>query len=172
MYTIEWQKRGLPHMHLLLWLRSKIRPAQIDSIVCAEIPDKQADPKLFNIITSHMIHGPFCTSKPNAPCNKQGKCLKRYPRQFIQETVTGEDSYPLYRRRAPENGGHVYEQIQSNGSVVIIDNQWIVPYCPFLSRLFNAHINVEICSSVKSIKYICKYVTKGSDAAMFAITEK
>ncbi|KAI6647772.1 hypothetical protein LOD99_8487 [Oopsacas minuta] len=26
MYSIEWQKRGLPHSHILIWLREKIRP--------------------------------------------------------------------------------------------------------------------------------------------------
>ena len=31
MHTIEWQKRGLPHGHILFWLIEKIRPAQIDS---------------------------------------------------------------------------------------------------------------------------------------------
>ena len=50
---------------------------------------------------------------------------------------------------------------------VKIGNKWVVPYCPLLSRIFQAHINVEYCNSVKSIKYICKYVNKGSDQAMF-----
>ncbi|GFU47736.1 ATP-dependent DNA helicase [Trichonephila clavipes] len=32
-----------------------------------------------------------------------------------------------------------------------------------------AHINVELCSSVKLIKYICNYVNKGSDLAIFEV---
>ena len=32
MYTIEWQKRGLPHAHLLSWLQESIKPTQVDSI--------------------------------------------------------------------------------------------------------------------------------------------
>ncbi|CAH2098234.1 unnamed protein product [Euphydryas editha] len=30
MYSVEWQKRGLPHAHILLWLVDKIRPEAID----------------------------------------------------------------------------------------------------------------------------------------------
>ena len=49
---------------------------------------------------------------------------------------------------------------------ITIDNCWIVPYSPVLCKMFNAHINVEYCNSVKTIKYICKYVNKGSDMAI------
>ncbi len=41
-HTIEFQKRGLPHMHLLIFLdpEDKIRtPADADSVSCAQIPD-------------------------------------------------------------------------------------------------------------------------------------
>ncbi|GBP53109.1 hypothetical protein EVAR_97113_1 [Eumeta japonica] len=50
-----------------------------------------------------------------------------------------------------------------------VDNRWVVPYNPLLSRIFNAHINVEFCQSVKAIKYICKYIHKGSDQATFSL---
>lgn len=53
-----------------------------------------------------------------------------------------------------------------------IDNSWVVPYNPLLLKIFNAHINVEYCNSVKSIKYICKYVHKGSDMAAFNISDE
>ena len=37
MYSVEWQKRGLPHAHILIWLLEKIRPEEIDTIISAEI---------------------------------------------------------------------------------------------------------------------------------------
>ncbi|GBM17082.1 hypothetical protein AVEN_133341-1 [Araneus ventricosus] len=46
-----------------------------------------------------------------------------------------------------------------------IDNRWVVPYNPWLLKKFNAHINIEVCASVKSVKYLYKYAYKGHDAA-------
>lgn len=42
-YVIEFQKRGLPHMHLLLIMADADKPKSVDmfdAVVCAEIPDK------------------------------------------------------------------------------------------------------------------------------------
>ena len=37
-YTIEFQKRGLPHAHILLWLKDKINNCNLlNRVVCAEI---------------------------------------------------------------------------------------------------------------------------------------
>ncbi|GFQ95757.1 ATP-dependent DNA helicase [Trichonephila clavata] len=89
---------------------------------------------------------------------------KIYPRDFLKETQTGKDGYPLYRRRRPEDGGFsTFMNVRH--SEVVVDNRWIVPYCPLLSRIFCAHINVEYCNSIKSIKYVCKYINKGCDMA-------
>jgi len=40
----------------------------------------------------------------------------------------------------------------------IIDNRWIVPYNCVLLQTFDAHNNLELSSSIKSIKYVCKYI--------------
>ncbi|XP_055908459.1 uncharacterized protein LOC129943200 [Eupeodes corollae] len=82
------------------------------------------------------------------------------------DIVARDDGYPQYRRRSLEKGGEV---------AVIgtkeINNSWVVPYSPILSRCFSAHINVEYCHSVKAIKYLTKYINKGSDQATFAIKD-
>ncbi|GBP19892.1 Type 1 phosphatidylinositol 4,5-bisphosphate 4-phosphatase [Eumeta japonica] len=49
-HTIEWQKRGLSHMHLLVWIVNKIRPDQVNSVISAEIPVKEEDPVLYEIV--------------------------------------------------------------------------------------------------------------------------
>uniref|UniRef100_UPI00358F24BE uncharacterized protein n=1 Tax=Myxine glutinosa TaxID=7769 RepID=UPI00358F24BE len=105
MYTIEWQKRGLPHVHILICLSSKIRANQIDSIISAEFPDPTNDKDLFEIVKAQTVHGPCGSLNYNSPCMKDRKCTKRFPRQFLKETQTGEDGYPSYRGRRPEDGG-------------------------------------------------------------------
>lgn len=37
----------------------------------------------------------------------------------------------------------------------------MISYSNLLSKTFNAHINIEFCNSLKSIKYIYKYVIYG-----------
>ncbi|GBN69909.1 hypothetical protein AVEN_50324-1 [Araneus ventricosus] len=90
-----------------------------------------------------------------------------YPRQFIKETQFATDGYQLYRRRKSEDGGQT-ATVKMKSDNVVIDNRWIVHYSPLLLKMFDAHINVECCNSIKSIKYILKYVHKGSDQGVFA----
>ncbi|KAL4153295.1 hypothetical protein QTP88_001128 [Uroleucon formosanum] len=164
MYSKEWQKRGLPHIHILLWLQHHITPDQIDNVICAEIPDPIRDPQLHEIVKCNMIYGPCGCFNRNSPCMKDNACSKHYPKNLIKETQTGDDGYPKYKRRSTDDGG-----FSVNIKGVDIDNRWIVPYNPVLLRSCNAHVNVEYCSLVKSIKYVCKYVNKGSDQASFAL---
>jgi hypothetical protein len=168
MYSIEWQKRGLPHAHMLVWLQQKIQATDIDKVITAELPDPHTDPLLFDIVKRHTIHGPCCNLNNKYPCMSDGKCTKQYLRDLIRETQTGEDGYPLYRRRRPGDGGFTTYMNMHNREIEV-DNRWIVSYNPVLSKMFQAHTNVKWCHSVKSIKYICKYINKGSDQAVFQL---
>ncbi|KAL6419582.1 hypothetical protein ACFW04_012936 [Cataglyphis niger] len=51
----------------------------------------------------------------------------------------------------------------------VVDNRNVVPYYPILSIIFNCHINVEVVSSIKSIKYLYKYIYRGHDVAVITI---
>jgi hypothetical protein len=164
LYTIEFQKRGLPHAHVLLILDQKYKPKttlEYDTIISAEIPDLIAHPNMYNTVKRSMFHGSCGIFNSNAPCMQNGKCSKRYPRAFQEHTVENEDSYPVYRRR--DDG----QKVTIKG--VELDNRWIVPYNPYLTTKYNCHINVEICSSITAIKYLFKYVYKGHDRATIEI---
>jgi hypothetical protein len=101
-YTIEFQKRGLPHAHLLLIPQAPYKPrnpTDYDRIVSAELPDKTLLPELHETVTSCMLHGLCGSANPTAPCMKDGKCSKQYPKPYAETTTSDNDSYPIYRRR-------------------------------------------------------------------------
>jgi len=61
MYTVEFQKTGLPHAHILLWLdgEEKLRtPTDIDGVISAKLPQADLYPKLSKAVATYMIHGP------------------------------------------------------------------------------------------------------------------
>ena len=159
-HVIEFQKRGLPHCHLLITLREcdKLREAEdIDSFISAELPDPTIDPELHRIIKCNMIHGPCGVINPQSVCMSDGKCTKNYPKEYAEKTELCDNGYPRYRRR---NNGR---KVTVGGREV--DNRWVVPYNPWLSKKYGAHINLEACTSIKTVKYLFKYVYKGHDCA-------
>jgi hypothetical protein len=171
-WTIEYQKRGLPHMHMLLFLQDSenfLEPEVIDEMVCAELPERSwdTDGELTAIVRSAMIHGPCGEFNRQSPCmDPEQGCTKRYPRAFCDETTVGEDGYPLYRRR--DHPHTAFERVV-NGRTVTIDNRWVVPYNPYLTRRYKCHVNLEVCSSIKVIKYLYKYIYKGGPSPPSAL---
>jgi hypothetical protein len=91
---------------MLIWLKKRIQAVDIDQVISAEIPNKETDPALFDVVTKNMIHGPCGKLNPNSPCMVDGKCSKNFPRYLIQENQSGEDGYPRYRGRKVGDGGN------------------------------------------------------------------
>ena len=80
--TIEFQKRGLPHAHILITMKEGFKfrnTADYDKLVHAELPDETHP--LFAKVMKHMIHGSCGHLKPNSPCMADGKCTKKFPKE-------------------------------------------------------------------------------------------
>ena len=76
----EFQKRGLPHAHILIWLHTehKLRtPTDVDRIISAEIPDPISQPLLYNMVKKFMIHRKCGPQTPDAPCMRRKRLKKR-----------------------------------------------------------------------------------------------
>ena len=87
LWVIEFQKRGLPHAHILVILSDDDRlnsSSDVDKVICAELPPdpdmfptgsdqrEQAD-RLENIVLKNMVHGPCGKNDITSPCMKDGK---------------------------------------------------------------------------------------------------
>ena len=131
-WTIDYQKRSLPHLHCLVILRDgQDKPrigAHIDRIISTEIPDIRQDPQLYEAVKSHMIHGPCGENNPTCPCMLNpkcpGTCFRSFPRQECKETIAYLDGYPEYRRRINSQRAH---KIYNLGKYPEVDNSWVVP---------------------------------------------
>jgi hypothetical protein len=139
-YRIEFQKRGLPHAHILIRYENEMSIADIDSVVSAEMPLNRVDATLVEEFMTHHHPssgplGEYCDPK------QTGVCRHGFPKPIIPDTGFDSAGRVEYRRR--RNG-----------------DQWVVSHCLALLRAFHAHINVEVASSSQIFQYIFKYIHK------------
>jgi hypothetical protein len=165
-WRVEWQKRGLPHLHLLVILRNHIRASDIDLFVCAEIPNPESDPLLYELISKNNIHKP-CDRCNTAYCHQDGCCRRKFPKPMADVTTFAGDRFPIYRRR----GQFVAYVNDYNGDSRAVTDEWVVPYSPFLTLRYRCHLNVECAAHINTFKYLYKYVLKPPDHAAVAIDE-
>lgn len=91
MYVIEFQKRGLPHAHMLVWLHPEDRPnsiEEIDDLVSAEIPHKETDPIAYEAVKNYMIHGPCGKDFSYSSCMSNNKCIRHFPKRCVKLYAT------------------------------------------------------------------------------------
>ena len=97
--VVEFQKRGLPHIHILIILSKEDSfktVEEYDQIVSAEIPDHFTSPRLYECVMKNMIH--FHTEL----CWNDNFCKKYFPKDYCPKTTVEHDGYPMYKRRAPD----------------------------------------------------------------------
>ncbi|XP_074324655.1 uncharacterized protein LOC141661537 [Apium graveolens] len=167
MYVIEFQKRGLPHVHMLIWLDStpkKNLKKNVDNFVSAEIPNPDVDPVGYNAVKAFMIHGPYGTDNMKSPCMKDFKCSRHFPKKYCSRTMFDECGFPIYKRRKTGI------TVKVRGAE--LDNQYVVPYNRDLLVKYQCHMNVQVYCHARSLKYLFKYCLKGHDRATVEVRKK
>jgi hypothetical protein len=75
-YVVEFQKRGLPHAHILIFFTEDYKPhtiEDVDHMISAELPNLETNKLAHETIAKYMMHGPCGAAFPNAPCMEEGK---------------------------------------------------------------------------------------------------
>ena len=157
-YIIEFQKSGLPHMHLPLTImpEDKIhKPEELDDLVSAEILDDD-DAYLRELVIKWMIHNPYGELNKNATSmvdkKEKIKCRFNFIKSFQESTSLEENAKPNYRRRYnpkmdPQNLQFSHEfafyRKDASGHLITRDNRFVAPYNVYLLKKYNCRINVE-----------------------------
>lgn len=146
-YSVEFQKRGLPHAHILIKFKADLtNPVDIDSVISAEMPDDPDDAELVRRFMLHNHPSPD-SGRINSYCQRKNSdstysCRFGYPQPLQEHTTIDRAGRVHYRRRKP-------------------GDERVVPHCLPLLRKFQCHINVEVASSSHLFQYIFKYIHKG-----------
>jgi len=98
-YVIQFQKRGLPHAHILIFFAKDYKPhtvEDVDRMINVEFPNPEISKLVHETVIRCMMHGPCGVTFPNAPCMEDGKCKKQYARKFQSEMVMDVNEYLIY----------------------------------------------------------------------------
>jgi len=161
--VLEFQKRGLPHVHVLLWLVDQPSNGEkIDAIVRATIPP--VGPLRDSVLRTNVHNcGPGCQGP-------SGRCKSFFPKPECDATRLKDPNergdFVLYKRTA--NVVTVRRDCHDS----VFGDVDIVPYSPYLTLRHNSHVNVEIVASSKSPKYLTKYLSKGGSIDRAMVSEK
>jgi hypothetical protein len=146
-HNIEFEKRGLPHAHILLkYERDCLHPDDIDRVISAEVPSDRKDAEL---LLGYMMHNHPPLSKPPSKycqcvdCDGYRICRFHYP-------------HPLQNTTTIDVEGRVHYRTQKTGDKIVI------PHCLPLLRKFQCHLNFEAANSSHLFQYIFKYIHKGN----------
>jgi hypothetical protein len=156
-HSIEFQKRGLPHAHMLIkYEKDCVHPLDIDNVVSAEMPTDPADAAL---VTRFMIHNhPAPNQPPSKYCQKDQAdgvrtCRFHYPHPIQERTTIDSEGRVHYRRRTAAD-------------------VMVVPHCLPLLRKFQCHINFEVANTSHIFQYLFKYIHKGMTLEQYSLPGK
>nr|GEU29273.1 DNA helicase [Tanacetum cinerariifolium] len=170
--TGEFQKRGLPHCHSLLWINATSRVQQdvdVDKYVCVELPNPISDANTYAVISELMIHGPCGYANPSAACMKDDShCNRNFPKPYCDKTYIDKDGYVRYRRRDTE--------IQIQRQNVWLDNRYVVPYNKtlYIQKIDNKiyPTNKAACQALGLLGGDEEWVTAIQEASLFATSSE
>jgi hypothetical protein len=148
--VVEFQKRGLPHAHIVVKLLQDPPLSAIDDFISAELPDPLENPTLYNLVRRFHMHSPDHLTRSESRCNQNDRCIYGYPQPITPHTYVDDFGRFHYRRRKNED-------------------LWVTPYIPALLQLLECHIYVDLCSSALIFLYLFKYLFKGPDRTRFSL---
>ena len=169
----EYQARGAPHYHVLLWIKDapvigRDDPDEVlgwiqERITC-HIPNKESDPELYNLVTRYQMH------KCSGYCKRKRKCGN----VFITRCKFGFPRIPCESAKlnpvtdSLKSRSKIYHLARAESETRVND------YNPLLLLLWKANIDIQFVaeSSLALAHYVSGYVTKAEKSSMQEIWQE
>jgi PIF1-like helicase/Helitron helicase-like domain at N-terminus len=135
-WRTEFQKRGSPHWHLVLWLENVSTADELFGYVSAHVPVE--DHELATIVRQCQRH-----QHRTDRCFRTGPtCQYGFPRDLSEKSQLSEDGHRIVYKRLTE------------------EDRWINTYNAEALRAWRGNMDIQICTSASVVRYLAKYITK------------
>ena len=163
----EYQSRGAPHYHVLLWIKDApvigvdsehAITEWIDNRITCHIPNEEVSPELYRLVTKYQLHkcSNYCRRKKKYGSAYVTHCKFGFPREVTDETILNivEDSL--------KSRSKVYHLQRAAGEERVND------YNPLLLYLWKANLDIQYVadSSLALAHYVTAYITKAEKSHM------
>ena len=170
----EYQNRGAPHYHVLLWIRDapvidRDEPEKVldfiqERITCS-IPDEKGSPELHRLVTRYQLHKCSKYCKRRKRCGKTSfvtRCKFGFPRPVSDTAQLNPVQESLKSRNRIYNLARTEDEIRVND------------YNPLLLMLWKANIDIQFIAeaSLALAHYVSGYVTKAERSNMQEIWQE
>ena len=170
----EYQNRGAPHYHVLVWIRDapvidRDDPEKVldwiqDRITC-HIPDEQGSPDLHRLVIRYQLHkcSKYCRRRKR--CGKTAfitRCRFGFPRPVCETAQLNPVQESLKSRN------RIYQLVRTEAETRVND------YNPLLLMLWKANIDIQFVAeaSLALAHYVSGYVTKAERSNMQEIWQE
>ena len=150
-WRLEFQARGAPHAHILLWLENPMHEAEIAKHFFAVKPPEMC-PELRRTVLKNMVHA--CYTQRCRRGDPANKCKYGFPKPESDSTYFDNASGKVVYARGAED-------------------QYVVEYSPVLIMNWKGHAHIHILKTAESggaseklIHYITKYNFKAEPNMM------
>ena len=163
----EYQSRGAPHYHALVWIEDApvigVDPpekvlAWIDDRISCQIPDDQLSPELHQLVTRFQLHKCSNYCKRRRRCGKTfiTRCRFGFPRPACEASTLNDVQDSLKSRQ------RIYHLKRKHSEERVND------YNPLILLLWKANVDLQYVAekSLALAHYVSTYVTKAAKSQM------
>ncbi|KAL7298906.1 hypothetical protein TKK_0008012 [Trichogramma kaykai] len=163
-WVCEYQGRGLPHYHFLIWIKDvpvfgtssneEIQRFILQHITC-QIPDPRVSPELHRRVQSyqHHKHNSYCMRSKKTKTGFRNACRFGFPRPVTKNLVLRDLGVAIAGRRKLRNKNKFYDLPRTKEEAFTND------YNPIILTIWEGNNDIQFISEKSYL--ITEYVTKG-----------